>query len=172
MEAKNLRQGEWFEIPKCEQTIKNLVCLRVSHGCVYVEADERRDKESPWKRDKTSIGLVTTVKPSDKPFANVQKGWDGVSYIVGSTIEITENGKTRYKKKKVGGGRGRKTKELSFPKGKFIIADAAKANDVSTTCVYLRLEAMRKIGEAKIVGEVPRREGQRGKATKIWRILT
>jgi len=169
MEAQFLRIGQRFEVKHCKETMRDCICLRVSYTAVFISCEERPDLNSPWKRVRVYIGCASEVEPKDE-IVDVTQNQMG-QFVFESASEA-KNKKERVKAKKApaqgNGKRGRKAISVILPKGKFTIPEAAKANNVSVTAVYLKLLAMQKAGEAKIVGE---KKAARGRSTKIWKVI-
>lgn len=166
MQARNLLIGQSFQISSCAQSIRNLVCLRHSPTSIYAVFEERKGINESWKRTYDYLSNSTEVQIDEsKPLLEVSQNSRGELDIEGrfnhSEIEKSKNASL--------GGRGRKSKTIEFPKGKFTIPDLAKKLGVSTTHIYLKITAMVGEGEAKVVEE-KRKAGQRGRATKYYQV--
>ena len=156
MQAKNLQIGQSCEFPTLEETMRNGVCLRQSYSGVYMSFEEKKYPDSQWVRVREHIGHTVEVEPTEKDFAEITTNKFGESVIEGEVFE------------KKGRGRGRKKIEINFPKGKFTIVQVAEQNNVSTTCIYLKVQQKIGLGEIKIVDE---KKGGRGKPTKIYKVI-
>lgn len=163
MKSKFLVPGQSFIIPNLKESIRNAVCLRVSFTSVYYTCELKKGFNEDWKREYTQAGTDVEVEIDEsKPIYEVFQTANG-------ELDILTKDKGDGTGEKKARGRGRKAKEMVFPTTKFTVPAVAKELDVSTTNVYLRLQALIKEGKAKVVEETPNPSG-RGKKTK-WYLI-
>ncbi len=161
MEAKDLLVGQFFESKSCAELMRNLVCLRQSYTGTYVYGEWRNDIKGDWKKDSHYIGGTAEVIPLDKPLATIEKSFGGVLRVVGDYKEDINVEKRK---------RGRKGVEIAFPKEAFTIPKLAEKLGCSTTHIFVKVKAMLKKGEIRIVGK-KRKKNQRGRATCFYQLL-
>lgn len=127
----------------------------------------------PSLRGSTISDLMANIK-NLPAFIKQREKYRDIAAEKKTRIVETDDGSPALKipkiKKSKSGKRGRAKIEIEFPKGRFTIPELAKEKGVSVTTIHNALIALGK--KAKIEGEAPRKPGQRGKPTKIWRVLT
>lgn len=168
MKAQDLLIGQQFTVDYCEDTMRKLVCLRVSPSGIFIEGQIKED--DVWKTKNTYIAGGTIVSVDENaPLMRVERGMGGNLYYIDDNAEAEETVQAERSFSQTH-RRGRKSNPVIWPTIPFQISNLAKELRVSTTNLYLKLVAMEKEGKAKST-DLPRKEGQRGKPSKEWKVL-
>jgi len=157
VQLQNLNEGDRFEIPSVQDTMKNLVVLRNSQCSVLVRGEKRDSVNDSWTNFRYSLAPTTNVIFVGKSNFKVQDG------------QIVEIMNTQEETVKVKGRRGRpkKSLDLKLPEGEWTVTDVASLNgcekyDVTNYIKKYINSRIREVGTRKGLGK--------GKPSKVYRV--